>query len=65
MMQGKSRGFVRNGEVDRFGYKPTGQRDYQLQSAGQIDPTKVKPPTGGSSVQPPAPQSSESKAPRE
>ncbi|MHC4107610.1 MAG: hypothetical protein ACYSTY_05945 [Planctomycetota bacterium] len=54
---------VRSDAKDKFGYKPTGQRGYQPQSAGSVDPTKLTPPTGGSSVQPPPPQASEPKKP--
>jgi len=35
------------------GYRPRGQRGYQPQSSRPLDPMKLKPPTGGSAVQPP------------
>lgn len=36
------------------GYRPTGQRGYQPQSARPLDPMKLTPPKGGSAIQPPA-----------
>jgi len=35
------------------GYRPRGQRGYQPESSQPLDPMKLKPPTGGSAVQPP------------
>lgn len=34
--------------------RPIGQRGYQPQSARPVDPLKLTPPRGGSSIQPPA-----------
>lgn len=34
--------------------RPTGQRGYQPQSTRPVDPLKLTPPSGGSSIQPPA-----------
>ncbi|MCI0674572.1 MAG: hypothetical protein L0Y42_02215 [Phycisphaerales bacterium] len=36
------------------GYQPEGQRGYQPQSNQPLDPMKLKPPSGGSGIQPPA-----------
>lgn len=49
MSENKSKA-VRSGDE---GYRPRGQRGYQPQSNTPINPANIKPPTGGSSVQPP------------
>ncbi len=35
------------------GYRPSGQKGYQPQTAQRLDPMKLPPPKGGSAVQPP------------
>lgn len=52
-MEQATQGRSRHPRIMNEGYRPSGQRGYQPQSDRPLNPLKLTPPTGGSSVQPP------------